>query len=245
MQSNKQILVRLRAELISSIDKSTQASYQRFFKEPVKYYGIKNGVVDKIAFKYWQEIKNLNKNEIFALCEKLYRTDYTEEAFVVANWVPRLTEKFERTDLQLFYQWIKTYVNNWAKCDNFCNHTVGNFISKYPDMVVELESWAESENRWLRRAAAVSLIVPVKRGQFLDNVFRISDILLLDKDDLVQKGYGWLLKEASRLHQDVVFRYVIRNKKIIPRTSLRYAVELMPAELRAEAMRRDKTSPIH
>lgn len=239
MQNSKQILIRLRTDLMASIDVAMQASYQRFFKEPVKYYGVKNNVVDKIAGRYWEEIKNLDKNEIFGLCENLYRTDYTEEAFVVANWVPRITEKFDRKDLELFYEWIDTYINNWAKCDNFCTHTVGNFMNKYPDMVAELESWAESDNRWLRRAAAVSLIIPVKRGRFLDNVFRISNILLLDKDDLVRKGYGWLLKEASRLHRDAVLQYVMRNKRIMPRTSLRYAIELMPAELRAEAMRRD------
>lgn len=239
MRNSRQILVRLRSDLTASADITTQASYQRFFKEPVKYYGVKNGIVDKIARTYWQEIKHLTKKEIFTLCEDLWKTDYTEEAFVVANWVPRLTKQFERKDLQLFHKWVDAHINNWAKCDNFCNHTVGNFMNKYPDMVVELEKWAKSDNRWLRRAAAVSLIIPVKRGQFIYNVFRISDILLRDKDDLVQKGYGWLLKEASRLNQDVVFQYVIRNKRIMPRTSLRYAIELMPSELRTEAIRRD------
>ncbi len=66
----------------------------------------------------------------------------------------------------------------------------------------------------------------------------IADILLEDKDDLVQKGYGWLLKEASRTHQEQVFEYVMRNKAIMPRTALRYAIEKMPEELRRKAMQR-------
>ena len=66
----------------------------------------------------------------------------------------------------------------------------------------------------------------------------IADILLEDKDDLVQKGYGWLLKEASRTHQDQVFEYVMRNKAVMPRTALRYAIEKMPEELRRKAMER-------
>ena len=95
-----------------------------------------------------------------------------------------------------------------------------------------------SANRWMRRACAVSFIVPAKRGKFLKEVFRISDMLLLDRDDMVQKGYGWLLKEASRLHQKEVFLYVMKNKNKMPRTALRYAIELMPKAMKSRAMRK-------
>jgi 3-methyladenine DNA glycosylase AlkD len=233
-----QILEQIRAELLANTDAATQASFQRFFKEEVKYYGVKTGTVGKIANKYWKEIEPLGKREIFNLCEDLFRSDYTEEAFIVSFWTPKLTDKFEPADLALFKRWIETYINNWAKCDGFCNHTIGNFVEKYPESVKELVNWTASQNRWLKRAAAVSLIIPAKHGRFLAETFRISDRLLPDKDDMVQKGYGWLLKEASRLHQDDVFRYVMKNKKVMPRTALRYAIELMPKELKSEAMKR-------
>jgi len=54
----------------------------------------------------------------------------------------------------------------------------------------------------------------------------------------VQNGYGWLLKEASRKHTDEVFAFVMEHKAVMPRTALRYAIELMPKELKAEAMSR-------
>jgi 3-methyladenine DNA glycosylase AlkD len=233
-----QILQIIRADLRANTDAATQASFQRFFKEEVKYYGVKTGTVGKIANKHWKEIEPLGKREIFNLCEDLFRSDYTEEAFIVSFWTPKLTDKFEPADLALFKRWIETYINNWAKCDGFCNHTIGNFVEKYPESVKELVNWTASQNRWLKRAAAVSLIIPAKHGRFLAETFRISDRLLPDKDDMVQKGYGWLLKEASRLHQDDVFRYVMKNKKVMPRTALRYAIELMPKELKSEAMKR-------
>ena len=66
----------------------------------------------------------------------------------------------------------------------------------------------------MRRAAAVSLIVPAKHGKFLKESMEIADLLLTDTDDMVQKGYGWLLKEASRKHTDEVFSYVMKNKKV-------------------------------
>lgn len=116
--------------------------------------------------------------------------------------------------------------------------TVGNFLVKYPMFVEKLKEWTQSKNRWMKRAAAVSLIVPAKKGYFLSDVFEICDRLLLDQDDMVQKGYGWLLKVTSQAHQKEVFDYVMKNKENMPRTALRYAIEKMPQSLRQEAMKR-------
>ena len=232
------ILAELRDELKGSTDPQTQKSFQRFFKEQVKFYGVKTEIVGKIAKKYWKQVMTLDKQAIFALCEDLYRSDYTEEAFVVSFWLPNYIECLSPSDLAIFKVWIEKYINNWAKCDGFCNHTVGDLIQKYPEAVGELKSWAKSEKRWIKRAAAVSLIVPAKKGCFLQEAFEICDLLLTDGDNMVQKGYGWLLKEESRNHQKEVYDYIIKNKNVMPRTALRYAIELMPKELKLEAMKR-------
>ncbi|MCX6149536.1 MAG: DNA alkylation repair protein [Ignavibacteriales bacterium] len=233
------IIQSIRTELKNNADATTEKSYQRFFKEEVTFYGVKTGTVGIIAKKYWKEIKSYDKKEIFKLCEELYRSYYCEEAFIVSYWVPNLVDKFEQNDLLLFKKWIEKYINNWAKCDGFCNHSVGDFIEKFPGSIKEVKSWTSSKNRWMKRAVAVSLIVPAKRGKYLKDIFEIADLLITDKDDMVQKGYGWLLKEASRLHQKEVFNYVIKNKNRMPRTALRYAIELMPKELKQIAMKRD------
>lgn len=234
-----QLVEEIRKELRSLADEQTQRSFQRFFKEEITCYGVKADVVRKIAKKYWREVRTFDKGKIFSLCEDLLRSDYTEEAAVVCYWLPSLVEVLEPSDLAVFEGWIEKYVNNWAKCDSFCNHTVGGLIQKHPEAVSELKKWAKSSNRWLRRAAAVSLILPARKGEFLSEVFEITDMLLKDADDMVQKGYGWLLKEASRRHQKEVLNYVLKNKAWMPRTALRYAIELMPKELKAEAMKRD------
>lgn len=234
-----QIVERIREELKASADDKTRRSFQRFFKEEVACYGVKADAVRRIAKKFWSEVRVFDKRKIFSFCEELFHSDYTEEAFVVSIWLPNLAEQLELSDLAIFETWIEKYVNNWAKCDSFCNHTVGGLIAKYPEAVSKLKRWAKSENRWLKRAAAVSLIIPAKKGGFLKEIFEISSMLLKDDDDMVQKGYGWLLKEASRKHQKEVLNYVLENRARMPRTALRYAIELMPNEFKAEAMKRD------
>lgn len=232
------IISRIREELEENIDRPTREGSHRFFKEEVKVYGVKTAIVNGIAKKYFREIKNLGKEEIFSLCEELYRSDYCEEAFIAAVWSYELRKQYEISDFKRFEGWIEKYINNWAKCDSFCNHTMGAFVEQYPAFAENLRTWSKSDNRWMRRASAVTLIIPARRGRFLKEVFEISDLLLTDDDDLVQKGYGWMLKEASRMHRKDVFDYVMRNKKEMPRTALRYSIEKMPEELRKRAMER-------
>ena len=233
------IIAAIRRDLRENTDPQTRKTFQRFFKEEVKSYGVKVPSVNRIAQKYWKQVSKSEKKKIFLLCEELYSSGFTEEAFVVSNWVPRLKNQFDREDFEVFSHWIETYISNWAACDSFCNHAMGEFIVKFPEFTRNLKGWTRSDNRWVRRAAAVSLIVPAKRGKFLEDVIEIADLLLTDKDDMVRKGYGWLLKEASRKHQSVVFDYVMKNRRAMPRTALRYAIELMPKEIRDQAMMKD------
>ncbi len=232
------IIAAVRRELREEVDAKTLELSQSFFKEKIVVYGVKTSLVTKIAGKYFQEIKNLPKAEIFDLCEELLKSDFSEEAYIAFEWSQRLHKQFQPEDFTVFESWLTKYVNNWAKCDTLCNHTVGDFIMLYPDYLKHLKAWTKSPNRWLRRAAAVTLILPARRGFFLPDVFAIADSLLRDQDDLVQKGYGWMLKEASRLHQREVFDYVIRNRGVMPRTALRYAIEKMPPDLKRQAMAR-------
>ncbi|HEX7475886.1 MAG TPA: DNA alkylation repair protein, partial [Dehalococcoidales bacterium] len=230
------ILSELRLELKHQADEKTAASFHRFFKEDVTYYGVKTDLVNKLANRYYQTIKGLDKKEIFRLCEELLKSDYTEEAFIACEWAYKLHASYETGDFPVFERWLKKYINNWAKCDTLCNHTIGSFVTRFPQYVEKLKEWAKSDNRWVKRAAAVTLIIPAKEGLFLPDIFQIADILLTDTDDMVQKGYGWMLKEACRQHEKEVFDYVMRNKAVMPRTALRYAIEKMPADLKGQAM---------
>lgn len=230
------IINAIKKELESSADEMTKNSGRNFFKEKVNIHGVNTALVGKIAKKRYKEVEGLTKKELFELCEELWKSGYMEESFIACDWSYFLNKEYEEKDFKVFEKWVKTYVSNWASCDTLCNHSVGSFIMKYPAYVDELKRWAKSKNRWMRRAAAVSLIIPARQGDFLQDIFGIADILLLDEDDLVQKGYGWMLKAASQAHQREVFKYVMNNKKNMPRTALRYAIEKMPEELKKKAM---------
>jgi len=231
-----EVIERLRQELQDNADEQKRVSGERFFKEDVKLYGLTVPTVNRMAKSYLRELKGRSKNDIFSLCDELWQTNYMEEAIIACIWSHSVHKAYEAGDIDVFERWVDNYVTNWATCDTLCNHSVGDLVDMYPPLVERLKTWATSQNRWMRRAAAISLIVPARRGRFLEDVFRIADIVLQDTDDLVRKGYGWMLKAASEAHQQAVFEYVMQHRAEMPRTSLRYAIEKMPPELKAQAM---------
>jgi 3-methyladenine DNA glycosylase AlkD len=230
------IINRIRQELISNADEKTRISAERYFRDGAKLYGLKSADISRIGKEYYKVISDKSKSHVFSLCDELWKSGFMEESFVACNWSYNVKKQYEPADFDVFEMWVNNYIDNWASCDTFCNHTVGTFVEMYPEFLSGLKRWARSDNRWVKRASAVSLIVPAKNGRFLNEVFAIADILHSDKDDMVQKGYGWMLKAASQAHQQEVFRYVLGKKDTMPRTSLRYAIEKMPAELKDRAM---------
>ena len=231
-----QIIENLRSELKSNADEKVKKSGERFFRESVRLYGIRSAVVVKIGKEHYSHLRDKSKTEIFSLCEELWKSGIMEESFIACNWSYYVHKNYDQSDFAVFDRWVNKYVSNWASCDTLCNHSVGSLVEMYPSLISKLKGWARSPNRWVKRASAVSLIVPARKGKFTEDIFEIADILHSDRDDMVQKGYGWMLKAASQAHQDKVFSYVMSKKSTMPRTSLRYAIEKMPPELKAKAM---------
>lgn len=234
------ILLGIRQVLKDGADPKILASSSRYHKpgEAPKVYGVRMSEISKIAKEGFKLIEHLPKQEIFDFCEALWQSGYLEEAIIACIWAEFLHKQYEPADFKVFEHWVYTYLTNWGTCDTLCNHTIGMFVMKYPEYITKLKKWAASSKRFVRRASAVTLIIPARKGLFLNDIFRIADTLLLDKDDLVQKGYGWMLKAASEAHQQEVFDYVMSKKTVMPRTALRYAIEKMPASLKAEAMKK-------
>ncbi|UQZ88736.1 DNA alkylation repair protein [Deltaproteobacteria bacterium Smac51] len=237
MKSN--FLEQARGLLLENSSPEAAEGARRFFKEEVLCYGVKSAVVKKIAKTVLAGIKKTHsRDEILAACEELWRSGYLEEGGLACEWTFALRKDFQPDDFKVFERWVGSYVGNWASCDTLCNHSLAAFVDMYPEFLPDIKGWAASENRWKRRAAAVTFIVPGRRGDYLADILEIAEKLLEDGDDMVQKGYGWMLKAASESHPEKVFEFIMARKDRMPRTAFRYSLEKMPEQWRAEAMKK-------
>ena len=231
------LISQIKEELIKNTDPEYRNGERRFFKEKIKNFGVRLPQRRKIAVKFWPEVKKLNKTRLFKLADKMFQERYNEYATIAASWIWRKRTEFQEEDFKIFTKWVDKYFDNWAKIDDFCTHSLGYLVNQYPELVKKLLDWTNSKNRWVKRAAAVSLIYPFgQRKKYLPMIFKVAEKLLIDKDDMVQKGYGWMLKEASKYNQKEVFAFVMKHKNKMPRTALRYAIEKLPTRLKQKAM---------
>ncbi len=208
----------------------------RFFKtgkgeygEGDIFLGIRVPVLRQLVKKY----RDIKLSDV----KKLIKSKYHEERLCA---LLLLVEKFkkgtdhEKEDIFNFYINSAEYINNWDLVDCSAHLISGAYLENRDKKI--LYKLAESPNLWERRIAIMSTFYLIKKNRF-DDALKISAILLDDKEDLIHKASGWMLREIGK-------RDVIQEKKFLdkyygkmPRTMLRYAIEKFPEEERQKYLK--------
>lgn len=210
--------------------------YSRFHKDGKIHINLATPIVRKFSAEKFKKVKHLNKQQILGYCEDLLKFKNSSCRDIAFDWAFRTRKNYSKEDFVIFEKWVDEYVDTWGSCDDLCTHALGYYLLTFPEFIPEVYQWTKSKNKWKRRASAVIFIYSARRGKYLNDVLKIAEILLLDREDLVQKAYGWMLKESSNVNQKEIFEFIMNHKSIMPRTALRYAVEKMPANLKKQAM---------
>jgi 3-methyladenine DNA glycosylase AlkD len=128
--------------------------------------------------------------------------------------------------LPAWKRWLaKNYSSNWATTDSICGALIGPLLVAHPRLISLMPAWSRDKNMWVRRASAVALIPAVRRGVALDVAYQVARRLHSDKEDLIQKAVGWMLREAGKSDPGRLEKYLRANGGMIPRTTVRYAIE--------------------
>ena len=239
----------LQSQIIDELSKYVSEKYlqaiERYTKvKPLnlEYLGVRIPELRKIANMFFQKLKTLgikNIDDIILYCNHLLESRIAELRTIAFQWSFKCKKQFQPKHFTVLEMWLKKFVTDWGSTDDFCVKSFGYFIYTFPEFIPKAKKWTNSRSQWVRRASAVVLIYGLRRGVFLEDAFEVADLLINDEEMYVQKGFGWMLKEASNTYQDEVFAYVMKSKKDLPRTSLRYAIEKMPEEMRKKAMKKN------
>jgi 3-methyladenine DNA glycosylase AlkD len=140
----------------------------------------------------------------------------------------------ERKKLYDFYLENTSFINNWDLVDLSAEHVVGHFLmrgSRRP-----LYQLAKSRSLWERRIAILATFHFIKQHEFSDTL-KIATILLSDKEDLIQKAVGWMLREVGKRDLEAEEQFLRKSYQKMPRTMLRYAIERFPEEKRKQYLK--------
>jgi len=210
----------LRSDLKKSSNKNKAKVLQRFFKTGKGEYGegdIFIGVtvpnIRNTAKKYY----NIDFNNI----KELLSSKIHEERLCA---VLILVENFKNNDKEIFDFYINNlkFVNNWDLVDLSADKIMGRYLFDKPkDLLFKL---ARSNNLWERRISIISTFYFIKNNDFKDTL-KISELLLNDKQDLIHKAIGWMLREIGKRDLKIEEEFLRKHYKKMPRTMLRYSIE--------------------
>lgn len=226
----EQTLKRLRAKT----NKTRAASYQRYFKEPVDYFGVDNQSARQIREELLTEVEaSWTIDDAVRFCNAMLKdphmesrgTGYQVVAHFVATAPPELLDNIKR--------WLERSCGNWGLVDNLAPSVLAPFLELHPKLIPKVVAWTESPNQWLRRGAAVAFVPLVaKKKTYLASAYRIAANLFKDDEDLIHKAVGWLLREAGKQDPERLKKLLLKSGPNIPRTTVRYAIERFPKDER-------------
>jgi 3-methyladenine DNA glycosylase AlkD len=206
---------------------------QWFFKEEVQSRGWYTDELRKVAARFRKAILNdCGQDFLLAVADKLFRGRILEEKAFAVILLQGQTKNFGTKEFALFESWLPR-VTNWADHDALASYLLGPMIAEDPKRARAVFKWTKSKNRWFRRAAAVSLIRAIREQKCRREVVKISNLLLTDQDDMVQKGLGWLLREAAKYDREATLPYLMKIRDRAPRLVLRTACETLSAKDKA------------
>lgn len=221
------LLKSVREALREAAEPDFAQGVRNFFREPVDPYGVRSRKLQGIEGALYREIKHWPKATRDALMIGLWESGKLEEGVIVSHVYRRFSKTFGEREFAMFERWLVRYVKNWAHCDGVASWLLGSAIDNQPRLIERLGGWTKSRNRWKRRAAAVALLQEAKAGRSTESIFEICTLLRDDPDDMVQKGVGWVLKEAYPKRPREVIAFLEDWCATAPRLLLRIAAEKM------------------
>jgi 3-methyladenine DNA glycosylase AlkD len=146
-----------------------------------------------------------------------------------------IVSDFGKPEFKVFESWLDR-VSSWADHDGLVHFLIGPIIAADASLLTRPPRWAKSKKHWHQRAAAVSMIHSTRQHKNFEHIHRITEMLLASDDDMVQKGLGWLLREAAKANPQQTVDYLMTIRERAPRLVLRTACETLPAVTRERVL---------
>ncbi len=210
---------------------------QRFFKEAVQSRGWYTAELRKFAVRFRRSIaRERGMDFVVQVADNLFSGQILEEKVMAVFLLEKQTKNFGDNEFQLFASWLDR-VTSWADHDALAHYLLAPMVAADAARCREVFLWARSRDRWRRRAACVALIRGAREQRFFEQSVQLSNQLLHDEDDMVQKGLGWLLRETAKADPKRTVPYLMKIRKNAPRLVLRTACETLPATARQRVLR--------
>jgi len=196
----------------------------------------------KVAVRFRRTIvKEQGLAFLVDVADDLFHGDVLEEKVFAVLMLQQIVGEFGPAEFKRFESWLSR-ISTWADHDGLVHYLIAPMIAADRRRAGRVFRWAKSRNQWHRRAACVALIQGTRQKMFWPEIQRLSDMLLQDENDMVQKGLGWLLRETAKAYPQRTIPYLMKIRDCSPRLVLRTACETLPKGERERILGRFRTA---
>jgi len=229
--------VSAKRELHSYIKRGKSDLLARFFKTGKGQYG-EGDMFLGVMVPDTRRVAKAYRKIGFLEIKKLLDSKYHEERLLgllilVENFV--IGNEKEKEKIYKFYIKNRKRVNNWDLVDLSAPKIVGGYLNKKDKRI--LYKFAKSKNLWERRISILSTLHFISKNNFTETM-KIAEMLISDKQDLIHKAVGWMLREVGKRSLSAEEDFLAKNHLRMPRTMLRYAIERFPEHKRIKYLKR-------
>jgi 3-methyladenine DNA glycosylase AlkD len=212
---------------------------QWFFKDETKSRGWYTADLRRAAVRFRREVrKEQGLDFLIKVADHLFSGPVLVEKVAAVFLLERLDGEFGDAEFKRFETWLDR-ISSWSDHDALVHDLIAPMIASKPAHAKAVFRWEKSPNRWHRRAACVALIRGSRAKMFFPEITKLSDSLLADQDDMVQKGLGWLLRETAKFDAKRTVPYLMKIRAHAPRLVLRTACETLTPVVRKRVLATD------
>lgn len=204
-----------------------------YLKSNLRFLGNDLPRVRVVARAWRQTHANWSLDGLLQLTEALWRREVFELRIFGLVLLVKQAAQFEPRHLVLLEELLRNS-HTWALVDEIAPRLVGPLLERHPREVGRvLDRWAKDDDFWVRRAALLALLLPMRRGEGDWKRFeRYADSLLEDREFFIRKAIGWVLREAATKQTDLVVKFVEPRAGRLSGVTWREATRKLPAPLR-------------
>lgn len=209
---------------------------QWFFKNEIKSHGWYAADLRRAVRRCRKEILREHEFDFLVkVADQLFFGSVLEEKVAAVFLLEDLDNRCGDREFRMFQAWLDR-ISSWADHDGLVHYLIAPAVVAKPGRVKDIFRWAKSPDRWHRRAACVALIRGARAKMFFAEIVQLSNLLLADSDDMVQKGLGWLLRETAKFDAGRTVPYLMKIRGRAPRLVLRTACETLPAAVKKKVL---------
>ena len=222
------IAAEVEAELRAAGDAGRADRERRYLKSELEHYGATVPAIRRIVKSVLADQPGLERGGLVDLVERLWARPVHECRMAAVELLDLRSDLLGPGNVDLVERLVRE-ARTWALVDGLAASVAGALVDRHPELGNALDRWAADDDFWVRRAALLALLPPLRRGEGdFERFARYADAMLDEREFFIRKAIGWVLRETARKRPGLVYAWLEPRAERASGVTVREAVKYLP-----------------